>query len=97
MSRERQFPCQPRGDLSWLEPELKRHRYKSPRIEVRDGRLYFGTDPWALCDWCGSMRDTGEFDCCPFCLADCEKREREKLEAIRLEALFESFVPTQFH
>jgi len=96
MSRE-QFPCKPRGDLSWLEPELKRQGYESPRIEVREGRLYFGSDPWAECDWCGSVRDTGEFHGCPFCLAETEKREREKWEAIRLETLFESFIPTQFH
>jgi hypothetical protein len=94
MNQERQIP-------EWLVPELKRQGYESPRIEVRDGRLYFGTDPWADCDWCGSVRDTGEFQGCPFCLADCAIRERERWEAIRREALFESlfesFVPTQFH
>jgi hypothetical protein len=87
MTQERQIPA-------WLVPELKRHGYDNPRIEVRDGVLYFGTDPWASCDWCGSMRTPGEFHGCPFCLADCAIRDREHWEAIRLEALFASFEPT---
>ena len=97
MSRERQFPCEPRGDLSWLEPELKRQGYEALRVERRDDVLYFGVDPQIPCDWCGSWRDGRDCDCCPFCLCDTEKRERERWEAIRRDAILDSFVPKQFH
>jgi hypothetical protein len=92
MSQERKFPCEPRGDvLSWLVPELKRQGYDNPRIEVRDGRLYFGSAPWADCDWCGSVRDTAEFDCCPFCWCDTERRDRERWAQIAAEELDRRF------
>jgi len=76
---------------------LQRHGHDNLRLDARDGRLYFGTDPSVVCDWCGSLRDIGECDCCPYCWAETEKREREKWEAIRRDAIFDSFVPTQFH
>lgn len=63
----------------------------SPRIEIRNGVRYVGTDPHSQCHLgCGSWYDPLEFAACPICLAETEKLEREHWEAIARDALIDA-------